>query len=395
MATPQLIDEISPASAGRLREFIAARLGRTLELMRLLTDEDSPSGGIEGSSAVVDLLEDVAKATPGVTSVERILSPGYGEHLRVLAFTGEQQEGRPTVILGHTDTVHPQGATVERPWREENGRIYAAGIFDMKSSCALVFEALCACSTLGILPRRPVEVLLTCDEETSGGTGRKYVEEVARRAEHVLVLEPPAPGGRVKTARKGVGLWTLKAHGQAAHMGRNPEQGASAIQEIARQIEHITALRDETLGTTINIGEITGGTRADVVAAEAQASVDVRFTSTGEACRMEELLLALRPFDERVRLSISGGINCPPLERTDAVGELYERARGIALAVGFELGEAHVGGASDGNYAAAVGATVLDGLGVDGGGAHAADEHIVIDDIARRGALLAGLIASL
>jgi len=178
-------------------------------------------------------------------------------------------------------------------------------------------------------------------------------------------------------------------------MGLNPEFGASAIQEIALQIEHITAMRDEKRGTTINIGEISGGTRADVVAAEAQASIDVRFTTNGEAARMEAVLHGLRPFDDRVSLSISGGINCPPLERTEAVGRLYERARDIARAVGFELGEAHVGGASDGNFAAAVGATVLDGLGVDGGGAHAANEHIVIDDIARRGALLAGLIATL
>jgi glutamate carboxypeptidase len=395
MVTPQLIDEFSVVSAGRLREFIAARLERTLSLMRQITDADSPSGDIEGSRAVVNLLEDVANETPDVDSVERILSPGYGEHLRVRAFSGKCQEERPTVILGHTDTVHPQGATVERPWREENGRIYAAGIFDMKASCALVFEALRACSTLGIVPRRPVELLLTCDEETSGGTGRGFVEEVARRAEHVLVLEPPAPGGRVKSARKGVGLWTLKAHGRSAHMGLNPEFGASAIQEIALQIEHITAMRDEKRGTTINIGEISGGTRADVVAAEAQASIDVRFTTNGEAARMEAVLLGLRPFDERVSLTISGGINCPPLERTEAVGRLYERARDIARAVGFELGEAHVGGASDGNFAAAVGATVLDGLGVDGGGAHAANEHIVIDDIALRGALLAGLIATL
>jgi glutamate carboxypeptidase len=178
-------------------------------------------------------------------------------------------------------------------------------------------------------------------------------------------------------------------------MDLDPDLGASAILEIARQIEYITSLGDAERGTTTNIGAISGGTRADLVAAEAQATIDVRFATPREAVRMENALLDLRPFDKDVQLSLDGGINCPPLERTDEVGRLYERARNIALAIGFELGEAHVGGASDGNFAAAVGATVLDGLGVDGGGAHAANEHIVVADIPRRGALLAGMIASL
>jgi glutamate carboxypeptidase len=388
-------NEISNLTALQLREYIAERQGALLALMRRLTDLDSPSGDIEGSRLMVDLLEQEAVASSCVTSIERILSPGYGEHLRVIAFGGYERNERPTLVLGHTDTVHPQGVTLERPWREVDGRIYAAGIFDMKASCALVFEALRACSALGIVPVRPIEILLTCDEETSGGTGRDFVEEAARRAEHVLVLEPPAPGGRVKSARKGVGVWTLSAHGREASIELNPEQGANAILEIARQIGYITSLGDTAKGTTTNIGAISGGTSSDVVPAEAQATIDVRFATPVEAHRMENALLDLRPFDERVRLSIEGGIHCPPMERTAAVGKLYEHARKVALAVGFELGEAQVGGASDGNYAAAVGATVLDGLGVDGGGAHAAHEHIIVEDIPRRGALLAGLIASL
>jgi glutamate carboxypeptidase len=291
--------------------------------------------------------------------------------------------------------VHPRGSLAERPWRESDGKIFAPGVFDMKASCAVALEALRACSVLGYEPCRPVVLLLTCDEETGSMSGRALVEEEARRAEFVLVLEPPAPGGSVKTERKGTGLFSLRAEGRAAHAGLDPEKGVSAVLEIARQIERLHALGDAALGTTVNVGVVCGGTRSNVVPAEARAEVDVRFGTLAEARRIEREIRGSVPFDSRAKLSVTGGINRPPLERTASVAALYEQARGLASVLGFGLGEASVGGASDGNFAAACGAAVLDGLGLEGDGAHAAHEHIEAGSVTRRGALLAALVASL
>jgi len=238
-------------------------------------------------------------------------------------------------------------------------------------------------------------LLLTCDEETGSLTGRQLVEEAAHQAAQALVLEPPGPGGRVKTARKGAGMWKVAARGIAAHAGLNPEEGASAILELARQTERFHSMNNPSSGTSFNVGLVHGGTRTNVVAAEAEIELDVRFSSMKEANRVSKLMSDLRPFDERIQLGVTGSINRGPLERTAGVVKLYHHAQGIAACLGFELGEQSVGGASDGNFVAALDVPALDGLGIDGGGAHAANEHIFISDIARRGALLAGLIASL
>ncbi|MGH9941187.1 MAG: M20 family metallopeptidase [Pyrinomonadaceae bacterium] len=387
--------EIKHTTAGALRDYFDARLGELLASMRAAVEIESPSGDVEGSSRVVELLSETARGIDGVNFVERIVNPNYGEHLRVRAFDdGDAAAARPTVIIGHTDTVHEHGSLAARPWREESGRLYAPGIFVMKANCVLALEALRACTTLGLRPARPVVVLLTCDEETGSHDGRRLVEEEARRAEQVLVLEPSGPGGRVKTERKGTGMFTLTAHGRPAHAGLDPEKGASAILELARQIERLHSLNDPARGVNVNVGVVTGGTRSNVVAAEAHAEIDVRFSTNADAERIARDIYGLKPFDERVRLTFEGGINRPPLERTAAVVALYERAREIAAALDYELGEMSVGGASDGNFAAALGAPVLDGLGVEGDGAHAEHEHIVVADIARRGALLAALIST-
>lgn len=387
---------LEKAKVVALRDRLRERQGEMLALTRALVETESPSGDEEGSREVAGLLVDAARAVEGVASVDLIESRAYGVHLRVRAFTETAEAGAGSLLLlGHTDTVHPRGSLQERPWRVEDGRIYGPGIFDMKANCALALEALRACAALKIVPRRPVVLLLTCDEETGSMTGRALVEEEGRRAESVLVLEPPAKGGRVKTARKGTGMYTLEAYGVAAHAGLEPEKGASAILEISRQIERVHALNDAARGITLTVGVVHGGTRSNVVPAEASAEIDVRFSTAEDAARIETGIRNLRPFDERVRLSVRGGINRPPLERTAKVAALYERARAIAAALDFELGEAQVGGASDGNFLTALGVGVLDGLGIDGDGAHATHEHIIMDDIARRGALLAGLIASL
>jgi glutamate carboxypeptidase len=293
-----------------------------------------------------------AQSIAGVGKVERIESPGYGEHVRVRAFDG-QGKGNSILLIGHTDTVHPRGSLAERPWRLENERIYGPGIFDMKANCAMALEALRACSAFKDKINREVVLLLTCDEETGSETGRALIEEEARRASNVLVLEPPASGGRVKTGRKGTGMFTLEVKGRAAHAGLEPEKGASAILELARQIERIDALNKIESGTTVNVGVIQGGTRSNVVAAEASAEIDVRFTTQDEAERIKRELHSLKPVDERVQLLMHGDINRPPLERNEKVLALFERAREVAAALDFELGETQVGGASDGNFVGA------------------------------------------
>jgi glutamate carboxypeptidase len=387
--------KLSKAEMIALRAHLDGRADEMLALTRRLVETESPSGDVEGSRAVVELLAQAARNVETVTAVERIESPGYGEHLRVRAFGDGKSSDGALLLIGHTDTVHARGSVAERPWRVEKNRIYAPGIFDMKANCALALEAVRACNALRLAVPREVVLLLTCDEETGSETGRALVEEEAGRAFCALVLEPPAVGGRVKTGRKGTGNFTIEARGVAAHAGLEPEKGASAILEVARQIERLHAMNAPSRGTTINVGVVRGGTRTNVVAAQAQAEVDVRFSTMDEARRIENEILSLPPFDERVKLTVRGGINRPPLERSSGVAALFEEARRLAAMLDFELNETSVGGASDGNFVAAMGVPVLDGLGIDGDGAHANHEHIIADDIARRAALIAGLIASL
>lgn len=389
--------EPNSSNAGRLLRHFETRRGDILSLARRLCEIESPSGDGEGSAAAVDLLAAAARGLGVADSIERTAAPdGYGEHFVLRAFGDAAVEGaRPLVVLGHTDTVHPRGTLAERPWRETEGRIHAPGVYDMKAACAAALEALAACRALGLTPRRPVVLLLTCDEESGSFSGRALVEREARGAECVLVLEPPAPGGRAKTARKGTGIFTLSVEGRAAHAGLEPEKGVSAVLEIARQIERVHTFARADVGTTVNVGTVKGGTHANVVPAGASAEIDVRFSTAEEAGRLDEAIRGLAPFDSRARLSVGGGINRPPMERTPAVVELFQRARHVAASLGIELGEASVGGASDGNFAAACGAAVLDGLGIVGDGAHAAHEHIQAEAVVPRAALLAALVASL
>jgi glutamate carboxypeptidase len=319
--------------------------------------------------------------------------PDFGQHLLVKAFQQQSNAGQ-ILLVGHTDTVHARGSVAERPWRREAGRIYGPGIFDMKANCALAIEVLRALSELNMAPSSGVTLALTCDVEVGSLSGWPLLELAARAqpTRCALVLEPPAPGGRVKTGRKGTGIFAIKVEGKAAHAGLEPEKGASAILELARQTEQLHALNLSGSGITLNVGVVHGGTRSNVVAAEAEGEIDVRFSTAAESQEIERILSNLKPIDERTKVFVSGGINRPPMERTTAVVELFEKARAIAAEVDFELGEAQVGGASDGNFLAAMGIPVLDGLGISGDGAHAVHEHIEAADIARRGALIGGLL---
>jgi glutamate carboxypeptidase len=385
--------EFSSSNISVLSNYFQRRKEAIIAFTRALVEAESQSGDEAGSKAVVSLLAAAAEGISSVTKVERIASENYGEHFRLRS--GSNSKAKPIVILGHTDTVHPRGSLQQRPWRVEANRAYGPGVFDMKGNCALALEVIRAGVETGVQPQRPVVVLLTCDEETGSFTGRQLVEAEARQAHAVLVLEPPASGGRVKTGRKGTGMFSVEARGRAAHAGLEPEKGVSAILELARQTDQLDALNRKGDGISVNVGVFHGGTLSNVVPAHARAEIDVRFSSNEEAAQVEREILNLRPIDGRVQLIVKGGINRPPLQRDAKVLDLYNRAKLIATQLNFELGETQVGGASDGNFAAAAGAAVLDGLGIDGDGAHASHEHILIDDIPRRGALLAALIATL
>jgi glutamate carboxypeptidase len=262
----------------------------------------------------------------------------------------------------------------------------------MKANIVLVLESLRCLAEHSVRPKTPITILLSCDEEVGSGSGRELVEQEARSAVKCLVLEPSSDG-KVKTGRKGTGMFTLRTRGIPAHAGLDPERGASSILEIARQIEKIHLLNAPGAGTTANVCTIQGGTTSNVIPEHAEATIDVRFSLMSEADRIERSIRQLSPFDERVSLQIEGGINRPPLERSDAVVELYNKAKALAASFGYDLGETSVGGASDGNFVAAMGVPVLDGLGITGDGAHTLNEHILVDDIADRATLVTLILA--
>ena len=377
------------------RQILAALQARQAEVeafIRSLVEVESPSGDVKGSLGVVDLLVDAAERLDCVDAIERVDVPDFGQHLVIKAF--QKQNAGQILLVGHTDTVHSLGSLSERPWRVDAGKIYGPGIFDMKANCALAIEVLRTLVELKATPAFGVTLALTCDEEVGSMSGWPLLEKVAssQPTRCAFVMEPPASGGRVKTSRKGTGIFAIKVEGKAAHAGLEPEKGASAILELARQTEQLHALNLSGSGITLNVGVVHGGTRSNVVAAEAQGEIDVRFSTEAESFEIERILSNLKPIDERTKVFVSGGINRPPMERTPAVVELFEKARAIGAELDFELGEAQVGGASDGNFLAAMGIPVLDGLGISGDGAHAVHEHIEADDIARRGALIGGLL---
>jgi glutamate carboxypeptidase len=382
-------------AARHIHELLKARQVEIETFMRALVETESPSGDVAGSRAVVDLIAEAARGIACVSEIKRVDVPDFGQHIVIQAFAQHRGEGQ-VLVVGHTDTVHARGSVAARPWRTESGKIYGPGIFDMKANCALIIEVLRALSELKIAPRCGITIALTCDEEVGSFSGWPLLEETVKSANtrYAFVMEPPASGGRVKTGRKGTGIFAMKVEGKAAHAGLEPEKGASAILELARQTERLHAINGSGSGITVNVGVVRGGTRSNVVAAEAEAEIDVRFETEAESREIERMLGDVTPIDERTKVFVSGGINRPPLERTGAVVELFEKARAIAAEIDFDLGEAQVGGASDGNFLAALGIPVLDGLGISGDGAHAVHEHIEADDIARRGALMGCLLTS-
>ncbi|MEY4167661.1 MAG: hypothetical protein RIR52_1485 [Acidobacteriota bacterium] len=354
--------------------------------------EEAPLNRLAGY--VGGLLGEVAGADG---AVESIPVAGYGTHLRAVFPFGHDKQARGILVIGHLDTVWPLGTLARKPFAVDSaGRATGPGIFDMKAGIAILLEALRSISGVdgggGLSTRGPVRILLTCDEEIGSPTSRRLVEEEARRATAALVLEPPLSGGILKTGRKGIAGFTVRAIGKAAHAGLDPRRGVSAVVELAHQIIDLAALNDYERGVTVNTGLVTGGTGVNVVPAEAVAKVDLRFHDQVEGERVVEKILGLRPHLPGAALEVSGGVNRPAMARSEANLALFAKARQLAGEAGMDLREQAVGGGSDGNFTAALGVPTLDGLGVDGGGAHAEDEHILIADIPRRAALLTRLL---
>lgn len=363
----------------------------TLERLRRLVELESPSNDEAGLRAVAgDFAAELAATGAEVDTID---IEGLGEHV-IGRLPGSASELEPVLILGHLDTVHPVG-TFDPPFRVADGRAYGPGTFDMKGGMACMLEALARLREAGTPARRPVVVLATCDEETGSATSRALIEELGGAAHAVLVPEPPLPGGLAKTRRKGVAGYRIDVQGKASHAGLAPDDGVNAIIELAHQMLAVSDLADPGAGTTVSVGIAGGGTATNVVPAEAWALVDVRFTTAAEAERVDAAIRALRPVSPGARLAISGAVNRPPMERTDGVASLYDRARALAAEDGWELGEGLSGGASDGSLTAGLGVPTLDGIGPDGAGAHAADEHVRIDDLHRRVRLYGRLLETL
>jgi glutamate carboxypeptidase len=325
--------------------------------------------------------------------IEVTPQPGYGTHLRARFDFGHDLSEEQVLVIGHLDTVWPVGTLDRMPFRlTPEGAAHGPGVFDMKSGIAIAVRALNAIRTLGLQTKRPVTLLLTCDEEIGSKTSRSLVEEEAKRSAAALVLEPPITGGVVKTGRKGIGVFGVRAIGRAAHAGLDPRKGINANVELAHQVLRLAEMNDHERGVTVSVGVMNGGTTINVVPAEASAKVDVRFWTPEDGERIVSEIRSLQPVLAEAQLEITGGINRPPMPRSEKNIALYEHARDLAADLGFELNDAVVGGGSDGNFTAAMGVPTLDGLGVDGAGAHADHEHIIVSDIPRRAALLTRLM---
>ena len=378
--------------AEQLRYF-HKRQKEIIESIRQLVELESPSDVKQS----VDRVGTVLASRFGELGGEVKFHPSEksGNHLQI-DFRPRGDKTKPVLLLGHMDTVYPIGTISKMPCRVSKGRVFGPGVLDMKAGIALAFHVIEALVNWNDgKPIRPMTLLLVSDEEVGSASSRTITEKLAREARAVLVLEP-AYGlhGAVKTARKGVGEYTIQVTGVAAHSGLDFEKGQSAVIELAHQILKISKLVDVKSGVTLNVGKIAGGTRTNVVPANATASIDLRISSAKDIKAIDARLKALKPENPRCSISVTGKVNRPPLERTEGVATLYGRAHEIASQFGWNLQEAAVGGGSDGNFTAALGIPTLDGLGAVGEGAHADHESVVIEELPRRAALLAGLVAT-
>jgi glutamate carboxypeptidase len=356
--------------------------------LRELVLVESPSEDSAGVNTASELVATWAKGSGGRVRFHR--QKNFGDVVE-LRFGSPRSRQKPVLLLGHLDTVWPLGTLKSMPWREEKGRLYGPGVLDMKAGVVMALTAVEALRELALL--RPVTLLLNSEEEIGSPVSRPITESLARESAAVFVLEP-AQGLAYKTARKGVGHYDVHVTGVGAHSGVDFEKGHSAVLELAKLILKISDFTDLKRGLTVNCGVIAGGTRSNVVAAEAHAEVDVRIARAADAARVERLFRSLKVSDRACKLEITGGINRPPMERKAGTIALFKQAKKFAAELSFALDEAATGGGSDGNFTAALGVPTLDGMGAVGEGAHAAHENVVIEHLIPRTALLAAMIAS-
>ena len=366
----------------------SALLDLTGRLVRL----ESPSDDKAGVDACVALAAAHAKDLGGRVKIHRHRLFGDVFEARFGPAAAKASASQRILLLGHLDTVWPLGTLKTMACRVGDGRLWGPGTLDMKAGVAMAFTAIEILIESNAL-RREIVMLLNSDEEVGSTVSRPYTERLATECSAVYVLEP-AQGLACKTARKGTGNWRIEVKGVAAHAGVDFEKGANAIRELARLIETVSSWTNLKRGITVSVDVAGGGTRANVIPAHAWAEVDGRISRRADGPRLERTFAALKPVDKRCSLAVAGGINRPPMERTRANLKLYRQARTLAAELGFQLDEAATGGASDGNFTSALGIPTLDGLGAVGEGAHAHHESVLIEHLAPRTALLAGLCAA-
>lgn len=374
-----------------VHEEMLRRQPQLLELLQALVQVESPSDGKAAVDRCVDLVAARAESLQG--GVRRHRQRDFGDLLEV-RFGRRGRAEKPIMLLGHLDTVWPLGTLDRMPFRIEKSRVWGPGVLDMKAGVAMAFTAVGYLQDRFASAMPPIVLLLVSDEEVGSPASRSVTEKIARDCQAVYVLEP-AQGldpGAYKTARKGIGHYSIHVTGVAAHSGVDFEKGHSAIAEIAHQIGIIQGFTDLQQGITVNVGVVTGGTRSNVIAAEACAEVDVRIARKADAAKIDRRFQRLRVRDKHCVLKIEGGLNRPPMERTRGTAALFERAATLAGTMGFLLQEASTGGGSDGNFTSALGVPTLDGMGAVGEGAHAAHESLLLKDLAPRTALLAAML---
>lgn len=362
-----------------------------LSQIRRWVEIESPTENAAQVNKLVDMV--MADHAGLAVDMERVPGrDGCGDHLIVRSRWGQDKPG--ILVLSHLDTVHPMGFIQNRlPWREEGHVVFGPGIYDMKACAAIAHHALRAASAAGGGPLG-VTHLYVSDEEIGSPTSRELIEQLGRQAKYVLVTEPARDGGKIVTARKGVGRFDVHIKGVASHAGAKPHEGRSAVRELGHVILALEGLCDEARGITVTVGVVQGGTKANVIPEEAHAAVDLRVPSAELADELCAKILGLTPKTEGVTMKVTGGMNRPPFEQSAASKALFERAAAEAKAIGFELVGVHTGGGSDGNFTAPFTAT-LDGLGVDGKGAHTDTEQIDIRTIVPRAELLRRLMMNL
>jgi len=384
------VSALVTAKASELVPWMQDHTAAMCELTRRLVEIESPTGDAAGVGRALAVIE--AELVRLGFHVRSLAGPGGGHLLAMPA--ARQRKLPPQLLMGHIDTVWPRGTAETMPLRADGGRLFGPGVLDMKGGLVQMLFALEALHALGIPPGTTPVVFVNSDEEIGSPDSSRHVRRLARAAARAFVMEPAdGPRGAIKTARKGVGKFSIMVHGRAAHAGLRPDEGASAILEMSHLVQGLFELNAPERGITVNVGTLDGGLGANVVAPQVVAQVDVRTWTAADAEEVERLIRGLSPRDPRCAIEVSGGFGRPPMEPTDRNEALWRRAMGVARELSIEIEQASVGGGSDANTTSRYTAT-LDGLGAVGQGAQAADGQLVIFHMPERAALLAGLLAS-